>query len=334
LDDKGNVIARGIRSSKFVNGRTITGIESGGKFMPLDPGWRPESISTATIKAIEKAKVDFITSPSIAGAKKLMELAADNDTGDGKEIDFAKKQIKEKLGSNFDFSTIQPATNEGMKKMSAPADESMSMQPAVFNADQDQGGFMQTSGRDIGRESPAMYRERLKRESAAAESKIQEQKELSVAEKKPVAEAKGKQKAQDINNQAFSDKTYEFIQPISELIKKSTGSGIGASVDVLASQIGKGTDGAAAIAQLEVLSYPILANVPRFEGPQSDYDVKIYQRAAGDFANPEKPVKTRLAALQGMITLLKKYDKEGKNDWTFSQTKPVEFRVIKREKIQ
>ena len=166
LDNKGNVIARGIRSSKFVNGRTITGIESGGKFMSIDPSWRPESITTSTTKAIEKAKVDFMTSPSITGAKKLMEIAAENDVN-GEEFADAEKRIKEKLGPNFDFSTIQPTTPKPeIKKMSAPVNESANMQPAVFNADQDQGGFIQTGGREIGKESNAMYKERLKRENA------------------------------------------------------------------------------------------------------------------------------------------------------------------------
>jgi len=107
------------------------------------------------------------------------------------------------------------------------------------------------------------------------------------------------------------------------LIRQSTGSGIGTKVDQLAAQFGVGTEGAQKIAQLEPLVYPILMNVPRFEGAQSDADVKNYQRAAGDFANPEKPPKTRLAALQGMINLLKKYDKEGKNDWTFGGDNPA-----------
>ena len=139
-----------------------------------------------------------------------------------------------------------------------------------------------------------------------------------------------------VAHQNFADETYGLIKPVAELVKKSTGSGIGAKVDTLAAQFGKGTEGAAAIAQLEPLVYPILANVPRFEGPQSDYDVKTYMKAAGDFANAEKPVSTRLAALQGMITLLKKYDKEGKNDWTFSsEAKPEsQIKIIKREKVQ
>jgi hypothetical protein len=138
-----------------------------------------------------------------------------------------------------------------------------------------------------------------------------------------VGKTEGEQIAKDIKNQAFSDSTYGIIAPIADLIKKSTGSGVGSAVDSLAGVIGKSTSGAQAIQQLKVLSYPILANVPRFEGPQSDYDVQIYKQAAGDFANDKLPIETRLAALQGMITLLKKYDKEGKNDWTFGGNAPA-----------
>jgi hypothetical protein len=151
----------------------------------------------------------------------------------------------------------------------------------------------------------------------AIQADIQARKELRVAEQKPPAEARGKVEAKDVNNQAFADSSYSLIKPISDEIKRSTGSGIGAGVDVLAGKLGASTKGAQSIAKLEVLSYPILANVPRFEGPQSDYDVQLYRQAAGDFANASKPVATRLAALDAMVSILKKYDKAGKNDWSF-----------------
>jgi hypothetical protein len=170
-----------------------------------------------------------------------------------------------------------------------------------------------------------------------ASANIQQKKELNVAEQKPPAEAKGGIAAKDINNQNFANEAYDSIRPIADLVKKSTGSGLGAKVDTLASFFGKGTEGAQAIAQLEPLVYPLVANVPRFQGSQSDYDVKMYQKAAGDFANGEKPIATRLAALQGMISLLKKYDKEGKNDWTFGGSNPSApggIRIINRERVQ
>jgi hypothetical protein len=139
----------------------------------------------------------------------------------------------------------------------------------------------------------------------------------ATAEAKVPAEERGKIQAKDIKNQQYADSTYGLVRTINDEIKKSTGSGIGAGVDVLAGLFGKGTEGAQAIAKLEILSGPILANVPRFEGPQSDRDVAEYKRQAGDFANAKKPIEVRLAALDAMIAILKKYDKAGNNDWTF-----------------
>jgi len=103
----------------------------------------------------------------------------------------------------------------------------------------------------------------------------------------------------------------------------STGAGIGAGVDTLARLFGVGTGGAEAIAQLNTMSYPFKYMIPRFEGPQSDKDTNLYVEAAGDFANPKKTQAERLAALKGMIFILKKYDKEGKNDWSFGGVDPT-----------
>jgi len=80
---------------------------------------------------------------------------------------------------------------------------------------------------------------------------------------------------------------------------------------------GRSTEGSKAIKRLNVLSYNILANIPRFEGPQSDIDVKMYTQAAGAFNDKTAPVEDRLAALDALRTILQRYDKAGKNDWSF-----------------
>lgn len=177
-------------------------------------------------------------------------------------------------------------------------------------------------GTNVTGATPAAREAALATQQKQQAANIEQKKELNVAELKPPAVAKGTNAAQDIKNQHFANETYGLIKPVSDLIKKSTGSGIGAGVDVVAGKFGVGTKGQQAIAELKPLIYPILANVPRFEGPQSDYDVQVYKQAAGDFANESLPVPTRLAALNGLVTLLKKYDKENKNDWTFGENLP------------
>jgi len=171
----------------------------------------------------------------------------------------------------------------------------------------------------MGGATPAQRETQQKLTQEAGTAEIQKNKELQVAEAKPAAEAKGKLNALDIKNQGYADRVYDLIQPINEEIKKSTGSGIGAKVDQLAALFGKSTTGAQAAAKLDVLGYQLVANVPRFEGAQSDRDVKLYQQAAGDVADKTQPIATRLSALQGVVTILKKYDKAGNHDWSFGQ---------------
>lgn len=60
-------------------------------------------------------------------------------------------------------------------------------------------------------------------------------------------------------------------------------------------------------AQLKIIGAKATAKVPRFEGPQSDKDTALYMAAAGDLGNPNVPIQTRLAAIQTMIELNKKY---------------------------
>ena len=66
-------------------------------------------------------------------------------------------------------------------------------------------------------------------------------------------------------------------------------------------------------AKLKVLGQKLVQQVPRFEGPQSDKDVASYQAAAGDIGNANKPIAARLAALQVLVDLNKKYYPNG--DW-------------------
>jgi len=151
----------------------------------------------------------------------------------------------------------------------------------------------------------------------AAGAEIQRKKEMRLAEEKPAAAAAGADAATTVKNQAFADRTYGIMKQLDEEIRKSTGSSIGAGVDTLAAVIGKSTQGSKAIASLNMLSYSILSNIPRFEGPQSDIDVQLYKQAAGDFNNRTLPVGDRLAALGVLNSILQRYDKAGKNDWSY-----------------
>lgn len=88
---------------------------------------------------------------------------------------------------------------------------------------------------------------------------------------------------------------------------KPTESGIGAGVDWLGRQIGVASDSSKKAAQLETLSGWMVANVPRMEGPQSNFDIQNYQTMAAKVGDRSVPVDERLAALQTLEQLHRRY---------------------------
>ena len=302
-----------------------------------------QRVSTQAMVDYNKKLIDFNTNPNIAGATELMKIAVGNDRGDGAEIAKAKADIANKMGiggltqilGNVPGATGAPATAApatAAPATAAPAPAGSTAQrpvtqaapaPAPAPAPASAAGGVPVAYTPSAKrqgESENMYQSRVKREEAAFNAEIQRRKEMQLALEKPAAAAAGADAATTVKNQAFADRTYDLFKPINEAILKSTGSSIGAGVDTVAAAIGKSTEGSKAIARLNVLSYGILSNIPRFEGPQSDIDVQMYKQAAGDFANRKLPVEDRLAALDALRTILQRYDKSGKNDWSFGTT--------------
>lgn len=117
------------------------------------------------------------------------------------------------------------------------------------------------------------------------------------------AEKATAQKAQ--TGKDITQAIFELRNAVKEggLIDKSTGSGIGKLVDIGAGFVGQATPGAIAAGQLAPISDMVLKMVPRFEGPQSQMDVKSYKEAAGQLADTSLPTKIRKAAANEIIRL-------------------------------
>jgi hypothetical protein len=86
-----------------------------------------------------------------------------------------------------------------------------------------------------------------------------------------------------------------------------TGSGIGANVDSVNRFFGKSTKSGNVATKLETLSGWMVSNVPRMEGPQSNFDVENYKVMAGKVGDRTAPVKERLDALDTLVKLQEKY---------------------------
>lgn len=95
-------------------------------------------------------------------------------------------------------------------------------------------------------------------------------------------------------------------KPIEDIIKEATGSGFGSAVDTANRAIGRTTPSAQAAAQLETLSGWLTSNVPRMQGPQSDYDVQNYKTMAGKLGDRTVPMEEKLKALNVLRDISKR----------------------------
>lgn len=99
----------------------------------------------------------------------------------------------------------------------------------------------------------------------------------------------------------------EAVMKPGGLIDKSTGSYLGNLIDTAFATVNIGTPGYRANAQLAPIADLVLKMVPRFEGPQSNYDVQSYKDAAGNLASPNVPNSVKKAAAQEIVRLFRKY---------------------------
>jgi hypothetical protein len=93
------------------------------------------------------------------------------------------------------------------------------------------------------------------------------------------------------------------------LIDLSTGSIAGNWLDSLVAQGSGGfftLPGDVAAAQMEVVAHLARMAVPRFEGPQSEKDAALYERASGQLADPTTSTTIKRAAAQTLIDIISK----------------------------
>jgi hypothetical protein len=124
-----------------------------------------------------------------------------------------------------------------------------------------------------------------------------------------------------LKNQTNAKDSFDLMKSASKLLSSEAPSSGRLSNIVTGTRefFGGGGDASKADAQLNLLSGALTMKQPRFEGPQGVLDVILYQKLAGDLGNPNIPVPSRLATIDQMINLQKKYYPEG--DWDSISTK-------------
>lgn len=139
---------------------------------------------------------------------------------------------------------------------------------------------------------------------AAADPRLQG----AIAGAKTTATETAKQGAEAVAAGKTGDKLLTALTQAEGILKSGpTGSGAGAALDAAGRLVGVSRDAAVKAGQLETLSGWLVANVPRMEGPQSNFDVQVYTTMAGKVGDRTVPVSERLAALDELRKLQTKY---------------------------
>jgi hypothetical protein len=152
----------------------------------------------------------------------------------------------------------------------------------------------------IGQSTAALEAEKTKAALMEAEGKA----EIELNQKAAQAEQSKARAGQNIN-EMLSIKVDG--KTVDDLIDESTGSLVGTGIDLLGSSVGISSQSSRAAKQLETLSGWLVSNVPRMEGPQSNFDVENYKVMAGMIGNPKAPAEDKKAALTTLKEIVKKY---------------------------
>ena len=111
----------------------------------------------------------------------------------------------------------------------------------------------------------------------------------------------------EMKRRSGSGRVLSLLDQAEKLIPDATGSYAGSGVDAAMRTVGASTGGSRAIAQLRAIEGALLSEMPRMEGPQSNYDVQNYRQAAGSLADPNVPRAEKQAALKTIREIHQRY---------------------------
>lgn len=108
-------------------------------------------------------------------------------------------------------------------------------------------------------------------------------------------------------SQADARNTIDLLNEAIPLLNKAPSGSLQKGANAIASSFGYSTDWDKAQSQLDAIAGYLTSHVPRMEGPQSDADVRNYNKMAGDLANSDKTVESRIIAAQRLLNMQQKY---------------------------
>lgn len=112
---------------------------------------------------------------------------------------------------------------------------------------------------------------------------------------------------------------YPVIKEIEQILPNSSSGYLQRGWTGATRAAGVSTDMSKTDAQLDILGTKLVMMQPRFEGPQGVLDVKLYEKAAGAIADTSLPYEDRMAALQTIKEIYKRYAPN--LDWSYGKDK-------------
>lgn len=132
-----------------------------------------------------------------------------------------------------------------------------------------------------------------------------------IAQAVAVGKAEGEIAGGILQKENMANNSNSLTAQARAILPYATGSTVGAGVARGKRLFGVSDDSTKANARLQIIGTQLVSQVPRFEGPQSNYDVDLYKAAAGRIGDPSVPVGDRLAALDQIEALNAKYATQG-----------------------
>ena len=142
---------------------------------------------------------------------------------------------------------------------------------------------------------------------------------VSPKEQRKIAGTQAEELQKNVKN---SYEAYPVIKEIQQILPNATAGYFDQAYKQANRAFGKSTSSSPIDTQLEILGTKLVMLQPRFEGPQGVRDVELYQKAAGDIANASLPIADRMAGLEQVKNIYKRYAPN--LDWTFATTPVAE----------
>jgi GH24 family phage-related lysozyme (muramidase) len=253
-----------------------------------------------------------IRNAAMSGDPAALAKAVEGLAGDNRGINAGRRGAEAAMIAGAPSNAMAPPSAAPGNAMLAPQDATATGQPLMVPDFAQLAAPRTITEADRNRATMAVQQSQATARAAAevqretAPARAAEAGETTAAQTRAKLEAEeAVKRRQDAERLDTAIREVERIIQPGGLLQRATGSGAGALLDAAGNLVGMSSRAAEAARALPPITDLVLKMVPRFEGPQSERDVKVYENAAGDLSNPAIPNAQRLAAAREILRLMR-----------------------------